>query len=101
LFSWDFFGWQLIRAFLKNLCRLNRQSHVDDWLAQPNVKLVLETDEHWRQLREMLHEIGAAANLTNDAHLASLAVASGATLVSCDADFRRFRRLRWENPLDE
>ena len=33
-----------------------------------------------------------------DAHLAALAISHGATLVSCDADFGRFRHLRWEDP---
>lgn len=74
-------------------------SLVDDWLALPRVQLVLETDEHWRLLRGLLNQTGTAGNLTTDAHLASLAIANGATLVSCDADFGRYPQLRWENPL--
>jgi toxin-antitoxin system PIN domain toxin len=72
---------------------------VDAWLAHPNVKIVRATDEQWRLLKIQLDETGAAGNLTTDAHLASLAIAHGATLVSCDTDFGRFAKLRWENPL--
>jgi toxin-antitoxin system PIN domain toxin len=74
-------------------------SIVDDWLAQPSVAVVQESEEHWRHLRDHLRETGTAGNLTTDAHLASIAIANGATLVSCDADFGRFRKLRWENPI--
>ena len=72
--------------------------HVDRWLGHPNVRIVLETDEHWRVLRELLDEACTAGNLTTDAHLATLAVTHGATLGTCDADFTRFPSLRCENP---
>ena len=71
---------------------------VEAWLAHPNVVVVRETEEHWRILKELLGKSGAAGNLATDAHLAALAISHGATLVSCDADFARFRHLRWENP---
>ena len=71
---------------------------VDAWLKHPNIRLVCETEEHWRVLKELLSHSGAAGNLTTDAHLAALAISHGATLVSCDADFGRFAHLRWENP---
>jgi toxin-antitoxin system PIN domain toxin len=71
---------------------------LDVWLSHPNVRLVHETEEHWRILKEHLGRTGSAGNLTTDAHLAALAISYGATLASCDADFGRFRHLRWENP---
>jgi toxin-antitoxin system PIN domain toxin len=73
---------------------------VDAWLSHPNVRIVGETEEHWRVLKELLGQTGTAGNLTTDAHLAALAIAHGATLASCDADFARFRHLRWENPAE-
>jgi toxin-antitoxin system PIN domain toxin len=76
-------------------------SHVDEWLAQPNVRVVFESDAHWRYLTELLRQTGTAANLTTDAHLAAIALGNGATIVSCDADFGRFRQIQWENPLIE
>lgn len=72
---------------------------IEAWLSVPHVQPLVETPQHWRILKELLTETGVAGNLTTDAHLAAMAIAHGATLVSCDADFGRFRKLRWENPL--
>ena len=71
---------------------------VNRWLAQPTVRVVRETDEHWRHLERLLSESSTGGNLATDAHLAALAVSYGATLVSFDNDFARFRNLRWTNP---
>ncbi len=73
---------------------------VDAWLALDNVRIARETADHWEILRGLLQRSGAAGNLTTDAHLAALAIGHDATLVSSDADFGRFKGLRWENPLD-
>jgi toxin-antitoxin system PIN domain toxin len=72
---------------------------VDAWLAQPCVTVVHPTDRHAAVLRELLTPLGAAGNLTTDAHLAALAIEHGATLYSCDNDFSRFQGLRWTDPL--
>ena len=73
---------------------------VDGWLAQPAVRPLSPGEEHWRILRTLLADAGTAGNLTTDTHLAALAIEHGATLWSTDTDFRRFPRLRWENPLE-
>jgi uncharacterized protein len=72
---------------------------VDGWLAQPCVTVVDPTDRHSAVLRDLLAPLGAAGNLTSDAHLAALAIEHGATLCSCDTDFARFSGLRWTDPL--
>ncbi len=72
---------------------------LDDWIAHPNVEFVVPGERHWTILRALLAESGMAGNLTTDAHLAALAIESGAELESADADFARFRGLRWSNPL--
>jgi len=74
-------------------------SMVDDWLAQPHVRLVQPTERHWATFKELLEPFGTAGNLTTDAHLAALAIEHGATLCSTDRDFGRFPRLKWNNPL--
>jgi toxin-antitoxin system PIN domain toxin len=72
---------------------------VDGWLAQPVVTVVHPTNRHAAVLRDLLTSLGAAGNLTSDAHLAALAIEHGATLCSCDNDFARFSGLRWVDPL--
>lgn len=72
---------------------------VDGWLAQPCTTVLEPTDRHAAVLRTLLEPLGAAGNLTSDAHLAAIAVEHGADLCSCDTDFARFRGLRWMNPL--
>jgi hypothetical protein len=86
------------RAFAAPLSPTQAIEQVEAWLAHPNVRVVRETDEHWRTLKGLLGRTGTAGNLTTDAHLAAMAISYGATLVSCDADFGRFPHLRWENP---
>lgn len=72
---------------------------VNAWLAQPAVTIIDPMPEHWSLLSEMLIAAGRGANLTTDAHLATLCIERGATLHSADNDFARFRALRWHNPL--
>lgn len=87
------------RVFPEPLAPERATQHVQGWLSHHNTLLVAESRDHWRILKELLEETGTAGNLTMDAHLAALAISHGATLVSCDADFGRFRHLRWESPL--
>jgi uncharacterized protein len=72
---------------------------VDSWLEQPCATVIHPTNRHSRLLRELIAEVGTAGNLTSDAHLAALSVEHGAELCSADADFARFPRVRWVNPL--
>jgi len=72
---------------------------IDTWLALDNVRVARESDAHWSVMRGLLSATGTAGNLTTDVHLAALAISQDATLASCDADFGRFKALRWENPL--
>lgn len=87
------------RVFPQPLTPEQAIARVEVWVTHPKTRLVEETEEHWRILRQLLTETGTAGNLTSDAHLAALSISHGATLVSCDADFGRFPHLRWENPV--
>lgn len=73
--------------------------YVDQWLRQPFVVPVNPGERHWTFLNKLLADSGAAGNLTNDAHLAAIAVEHGYTLYSADNDFKRFGGLRHVNPL--
>jgi uncharacterized protein len=102
------FAWVALLAFLRlsthravferPLTAVEAVGVVRDWLAQPPAVLVSPTARHIDVLAGLLAETGTAANLVNDAHLAALAVEHAAVLVSFDADFGRFRGLRWERP---
>jgi predicted nucleic acid-binding protein len=52
-----------------------------------------------KTIRDMLRAGNATGNLVSDAHLAALAVEHNSILASTDADFARFRGLRWRNPI--
>lgn len=71
---------------------------LERWLALPHVHVVHPSDAHFAKLRAELERLGAAGNLTTDAHLAVLAMERGYVLYSTDADFARFPGLRWINP---
>lgn len=72
---------------------------VTGWLALPVAVVIEPGAEHWRILQQLLRDARRGGNLATDAHLAALCIERGATLHSADADFTRFRGLRWENPL--
>lgn len=72
---------------------------VNEWIKHPNTVIAQESADHFQILCELLKNVGSAGNLTTDAHLASIAIGNGASMVSCDNDFSRFESLRWTNPL--
>ncbi|MCZ7628912.1 MAG: PIN domain-containing protein [Microthrixaceae bacterium] len=56
------------------------------------------TPDHPGILRRLLGQVGAGANLVNDAHLAALAIEHRCAVVSYDNDFSRFDGVVWERP---
>lgn len=72
---------------------------VESWLAQPCVRIVGPSENHWLLFQEQLRSSAATGNLIPDAHLAALSIEHGSTLYSSDQDFARFRGLQWKNPL--
>lgn len=72
---------------------------VNAWFAQPCATIIHPTERHASILRELIVPLGTGGNITNDAHLAALAIEHGAELCSADTDFARFPGLRWTNPL--
>ena len=71
---------------------------VDAWLATPLVRIPGPEPGHWDLVKELILETGAAGNLTSDIHVAAIAIGHGAKLITLDADFSRFKGLRWEKP---
>jgi toxin-antitoxin system PIN domain toxin len=101
--------WQTVSAFLRVMTnprlpgsRLGLQHAaqiVDEWLEQPNVRVLTAGDEHWSVLRRMIVEGQASGPLISDAQVAAVTIEYGGVLYTADRDFARFPGLRWMNPL--
>ena len=101
--------WPVLTAFIRiaTNARLHKRpltlkeavDRVQSWIEQPCVRIIQPTEQHWSILRQMLHDGSATANLVSDAHLAALAVEHNCQLCSTDADFSRFPKLNWHNPV--
>jgi len=87
------------RVFENPLSVAQAVKRVQSWFDQPCVRLIEPTDKHWPVFQQMLHDGQAVGNLVTDAHLAALAKQYGCELMSTDADFARFPRVKWINPL--
>lgn len=72
---------------------------VEAWLALPNVSIAQPTSSHWSALRDVAQAGQARGPQVMDAHLATLAIQSGATLCTTDKGFARFDDLKRLNPL--
>ncbi|RBP10636.1 hypothetical protein DFR50_118123 [Roseiarcus fermentans] len=86
------------RIFERPLAVTDATARLEQWLAQPHVHVALPSDHHFARLRAELERLGAAGNLTTDAHLAVLAMERNYVLYSTDGDFARFPGLRWVDP---
>jgi toxin-antitoxin system PIN domain toxin len=103
------FAWMVLLGFLRistnpaafsnALSPVRALEFIDSWLDSPVATVVHPSERHARHLRDLLMPLGTAGNLTNDAHLAALAIEHGAELCSSDNDFSRFEGVRWVNPL--
>jgi toxin-antitoxin system PIN domain toxin len=87
------------RVFAHPLSLSQAVSRVQSWLDQPCTRVVQPTERHWVVFQQMLTSGQAVGNLVTDAHLAALAIEHGCELFSTDADFARFPKLKWKNPL--
>lgn len=74
-------------------------ARVDEWLARQHVRFAVPGPRHLEIAFGLLRELGTTGNLTTDTQLAALAIEHQGELHSNDADFSRFPRLRWVNPL--
>jgi uncharacterized protein len=74
--------------------------YTDQFLQHPHVTPLNPGERHWLILERLLHESGTAGNLTNDAHIAAIAIEHGYTVYSTDNDFKRFAGVHHINPLE-
>ncbi len=102
--------WQTVSAFLRIATNPKLSGErfsieeairiVDQWLEQPNVRLLAPGEHHWPLLRQTLLDGHAQGPLMTDAQLAALTIEWGGVLHTTDRDFARFPNLKFENPLD-
>ena len=71
------------------------------WLALPNVQILHPGERHLETLSRLLLMTGTGGNLTNDAHIAAIAIENSALVCSADTDFLRFQGVQYHNPLLE
>ncbi|MGE0454290.1 MAG: type II toxin-antitoxin system VapC family toxin [Vicinamibacteria bacterium] len=71
---------------------------VTSWLARPAVSVLDAGERCWEVFKQAVTEARASGPLLMDAFLAALALENGATLVTTDADFRRFTKLKLHDP---
>jgi len=76
-------------------------SIVQQWMNQPQVRLLSPGERHWSVFQQMLIQGQVRGPLTTDAELAALTIEYGGVLHTTDRDFARFPGLRWVNPLLE
>lgn len=71
---------------------------VREWLARPPTVVLEPAAGHAEALGALLEEAGTAGSLVNDAHLAAIAIAHDAEIVTYDVDFARFRGVTFGPP---
>jgi uncharacterized protein len=101
--------WQTLLAFMrivtnprltgKRFTTVEVADLVDQWVKQPNVRLLGPGDNHWSFLRQMIVDGQVRGPLITDAQLAALTIEYGGILHTTDRDFSRFPGLRWKNPI--
>jgi uncharacterized protein len=101
--------WQTVSAFMrivtnprltgKRFTSVEVVEIVDQWVNQPNVRLLGPGDNHWSFLRQMIVDGQVRGPLITDAQLAALTIEYGGVLHTTDRDFSRFPGLRWKNPI--
>jgi hypothetical protein len=86
------------RVFVPPTPRQVALDFVDVLRATSNAVLLAPGPRHWGIFRRLLDETAAIGNLTADAWHAALAIEHECEWISDDADFARFRGLRWRRP---
>lgn len=78
------------RIFPRPLTPGEAMAVVEAWLGAPAAVALEPSKRHVPVLAGLLADVGTAGNLTNDAHVAALAIENAATVVTLDRDFARF-----------
>ena len=71
-------------------------SVMDEWVSHPKAQIVAPGERHADILSKLLLGAGTAGNLTNDAHLAAIAIEYKAEVGTFDQDFKRFSGAKFQ-----
>ena len=72
-----------------------------DALLEPvHSTLIQPGERHWTIFVDLCTSSKASGNLVQDAWFAALAIEHGCQWISTDADYQRFRGLRWQRPFE-
>lgn len=72
-----------------------------DALLEPvHSTLIQPGERHWTIFADLCTSSKASGNLVQDAWFAALAIEHGCQWISTDADYQRFRGLRWQRPFE-
>ena len=103
------FSWHTILGFVRIITTIRMVPEpltakeamdiADDLMGAPSSQMLVPGDRHFAIFRRLVNETGISGARLSDAHLASLAVEHGATIVSADRDSRSFDGLKLLNPL--
>jgi toxin-antitoxin system PIN domain toxin len=75
-------------------------NQIDAWLESPTLVLLAESDEYWRELRQLASSGRITGSRIHDARIAALCRQHKVReLWSADRDFGRFADLKVSNPL--
>lgn len=84
--------------FSEPLDMAGAMAYVESWLGRPHVHPIEPGPDHAGRLSLLLVGTPHPGDLVPDAHLAALAQANRATVVSWDSDFGRFPGVPWRTP---
>ncbi len=88
------------RVFQQPLSRQEAFAYVQNWLCFPAVSFVDAELEDLATAEMLLTAAGTCANLVSDAQIAAVALRLKGIVHSTDADFARFPKVKWLNPLN-
>ena len=70
------------------------------WMGSPALRLIGETQSHWRTMQDLLIASDVKGSLVHDARIAAICVQHGVReFWTADRDFSRFPALNCRNPL--
>ena len=87
------------RVFARPLTPADACSLIEDWLAQPNARMLQPGHRTWTILSELCASGQARGPMVMDAHLAALALEHGASIATTDRDFTRFPGIELVDPV--